>query len=530
MWIALPLLYWITAQWSAAFVLEDKPLTLLWPAIGVLLPFTFHFGAATLLPGGAVATAAGLAMDVSLPLALGLAAGNVAAVAVGAWVLRRGRLQPELRRLQDVLVYLGTAALASVVYAIIGAVVAVAAFSVDLATALLVCWIASFMAAALFGPLLITVLGDLATETLGGVWRRVDPECLALFVAAPVLTWLAYAELMADAWAMPLSYAVFPLVLFAALRKSPASVGAVLVLTGVVAFTCTGQGKGPFASDGIAPDMLSLYSQYLLLALTGLLLAAARQEGLDAERRARLHLQSLERTGRLNAMGSMAAGVAHELNQPLCAVSNYAHTARRLLQRGADPADLDATLQNLIRVTERASGIVGRVRKLLAQSTQQEREYHELNDLVREVMQLLQPELERRRVQLVLDLETEPLPVHGHGIELQQVVTNLLQNACDATVERPWGERSIRIFTRRVPGYAELVVRDTGPGLPAGDRNELFEPLVTRRRGGTGLGLAISRSIIESHGGRIHAEDAPGHGAQFRVCLPLSATPKHQGG
>jgi C4-dicarboxylate-specific signal transduction histidine kinase len=243
-----------------------------------------------------------------------------------------------------------------------------------------------------------------------------------------------------------------------------------------------------------------------------------RRAELEA-RRARDERAHLERVA---AVGELGASIAHELNQPLTAIVTNAETAQRLLQR--TPADLPLLremLQDLIADGKRAGEIIRRTRALLKKDEVPFASL-DLNALVRQVAQLLANDVQLRGATLTLQLAEASLPVRGDGVQLQQVVLNLIINALDAVSPFPPEERHVWVRTQRAEGRVELVVEDTGVGLSPEAQKRLFEPFFTTKPAGLGMGLSISRSILEVHQGRLQAEARPGRGTLFRCSLPAA--------
>jgi C4-dicarboxylate-specific signal transduction histidine kinase len=200
-----------------------------------------------------------------------------------------------------------------------------------------------------------------------------------------------------------------------------------------------------------------------------------------------------------------------------------------MTQRGASTDELDSVLERIVHSIDKAAAIVRRMRGFL-RGEEVSRETHDLNELVREAVDLVRPECNRQRVELRLDLAASALPVRVDAVEVEQVVVNLVQNALDALARSSGDEsgRWIRVATRAASSQTlDLIVSDSGPGLPEGDPAQLFEPLSDSQHG-SGLGLAIVRSIVEAHGGEIEAGDAAAGGAEFRVCLPAAAASERQ--
>lgn len=257
--------------------------------------------------------------------------------------------------------------------------------------------------------------------------------------------------------------------------------------------------------------------------LQGLLLVVTDvTERKAGEQRSRELLDQLAHANRLKSMGEMAASLAHEINQPLGAIANYAEGAlARLPALGDAAGELEDPLRSILRSTLRGGEIIRRAR-----SFSQRRPHclapESVNNLVREVEQLCLPEARRRSVSLELQLAGNLPEIPLDGIQIQQILTNLIQNAFEAlsTIE-PY-RRRVSLATRLASDGVEVRVADTGPGISSEDAERLFEPFVTTRDEGTGMGLAIARNIAMAHGGSLRVEPHSEGGAVFRLSLPLS--------
>jgi C4-dicarboxylate-specific signal transduction histidine kinase len=241
-----------------------------------------------------------------------------------------------------------------------------------------------------------------------------------------------------------------------------------------------------------------------------------------AELEADAHRLALAHLGRVAVLGELSGALAHELSQPLTAVLSNAQAARYLLDRS--PVDLEllrATLDDIIRNDQRAGAVIDRLRALLRKGDT-ELQPVDVNDVARDVIDFTCGELMSRRVSVKSSLAPTLRPVLGDRVQLQQVVLNLVVNACDAMVNTPVPSRLLALSTTADDGFVELVVSDRGTGIPDGQLERVFEPFVTFREQGLGLGLAISRSIVTAHGGSIRAENSPDGGATFRCRLPVA--------
>jgi PAS domain S-box len=240
---------------------------------------------------------------------------------------------------------------------------------------------------------------------------------------------------------------------------------------------------------------------------------------MTAEWAAQRRRDDLTHMQRLATLGELATSIAHELNQPLAAIMASASTARRILRDHGDMEMLKPIVNDVLEAAARAADVVRRARAMVRHDDAI-LETLSVNDLVSGVARLMASDLVIRQVSLRLDLDPNVRSVVGDRVQLQQVLLNLLLNAVDAVDGLPREERNVIVTTRQIgDGDVELVVRDTGRGIPPGMGNRVFEPFVTTKRKGTGLGLAIVRAIVHAHGGRVLAESPIDGGAAFRVVL-----------
>jgi signal transduction histidine kinase len=222
--------------------------------------------------------------------------------------------------------------------------------------------------------------------------------------------------------------------------------------------------------------------------------------------------------------GALSASFSHELNQPLGAIQSNTEAAELYLK--ADPPNLDRVKQilaNIRRDDERAAEIIGPLRGLLKKQDAIEWQEFDLNEAVREALRILQPEALKRGVVLSANHVGGPVTVRADPIHLQQVILNLAMNGMDAMQNCAPGSGKMSIQTALVgESEIEVSIADSGMGIPTDKLNEVFETFYSTKPQGTGLGLSIARTIIETYGGKIWAENRPGGGAMFRVTLPLA--------
>ncbi|TWU13347.1 Sensor protein FixL [Symmachiella macrocystis] len=228
----------------------------------------------------------------------------------------------------------------------------------------------------------------------------------------------------------------------------------------------------------------------------------------------------LAHVARLNMMGEMATGLAHEINQPLGAIAAYAEGAAiRIRNANSDAQSLSRIIDRIAACAHRASEVIRRLRQFVRTRSSKWQEV-DMNQLVHEVAQFVEPDVKHRHVRLGLDL-AEPLPgIHGDAVQIQQVLLNLVLNGCDAMSEIEPTQRHLTIRTR-LSGRdsVDVLVEDCGHGFPEGVNEQVFEAFFSTKEDGLGMGLAISRSIIESHGGHICVTRNPKGGASFQFSL-----------
>lgn len=239
----------------------------------------------------------------------------------------------------------------------------------------------------------------------------------------------------------------------------------------------------------------------------------------QAEARQRDQELRLQRSARLASAGEMASTLAHELNQPLMALSNFAIASRALAARG-DRAMLAGALDDIVEQSRRASEIVRRVRAMI---NPQRADYATLviGAVIDHAAVLLKPELERERVTLRLGMEDPGVTIRGDRILLEQVLVNLIHNASHAMQDQPRHRRRIVLSSRRVAQGICIAVSDQGPGIPPDQLEQIFAPFFTTKVDGLGLGLNICRTIIEAHGGALTVVNDADGGATFSFILPI---------
>jgi two-component system sensor histidine kinase DctS len=239
-----------------------------------------------------------------------------------------------------------------------------------------------------------------------------------------------------------------------------------------------------------------------------------RQEEYSARQQERL-----QSTARLVAIGEMASGLAHELNQPLAAVSSYCSAALNMLGNEGTPEDIVQPLEKAVEQAQRAGQIVRRFYSLARRSEGNLEPVH-LNERVDAVIALVDADFRRRGIAIQRTFETDVI-VEGDPVLIEQTLFNLIRNAGEAMMDSNNAIRQVSVLVGEDGGYALLQVTDCGTGISDAVLDKMFDPLFTTKREGMGMGLSICRSIVEYHKGRIKVESNPDGGSIFTVYLPL---------
>lgn len=229
----------------------------------------------------------------------------------------------------------------------------------------------------------------------------------------------------------------------------------------------------------------------------------------------------LAHVGRFSLMGEMAAGIAHEINQPLAAIANYSQAAKRMLAAGRlDAAQLEKACSGIAEQVHRAGQVIENLRSFIRKQDVR-KELIDLNDVIRDAMGLVRSDTNAAGILVRTRFELDLPKLQGNTVQLQQVLLNLTRNAVDAMQQALHKDKGILIETRRnADGRVQFAVTDHGGGISKTLDEAIFHPFVTTKGEGLGVGLAISKTIVQAHGGELVFANNPGGGATFTVSLP----------
>lgn len=242
-----------------------------------------------------------------------------------------------------------------------------------------------------------------------------------------------------------------------------------------------------------------------------------------AEDEAKRYREQLVHVDRLNVLGEMAAGIAHEINQPLTAILSRCGAARRRIDTdNPDLAKLRIALEAIEQQAQRTGEVIERVRKLARRSSDQ-RETFNINALVKQCIEFAELDDRIDSIRLTVDLNRSLPSVVGDPVQIQQVILNLMRNACEAMTHLPPEERRMTVVAgRHDNNVVQVSIRDNGTGISESTEMNLFQSFFSTKKLGLGMGLSISRSIINANGGSLWFTRNPEQGVTFRFTLPIA--------
>jgi two-component system sensor kinase FixL len=330
----------------------------------------------------------------------------------------------------------------------------------------------------------------------------------------PPAALIGFAELRA--------YAPVPFLFWAAIRFGMLGASGAIVIIAFFSVESALMGRGPFAGQSPADTALSLQHFLLLRAVPLYLIAILIEQRNAVERSLQQEHSRLAQLSRIAVLGELSGSLAHELRQPLTAILANTQAAERLVTHDpVDAAELRNILGEIAADDRRATSIIERLRDLF-QRGDFKRQRIEINALARDALELAHVELRSRAVQVRTELADDLPPIIGDRVQLQQLLLNLIGNACSAMSHERLGNRALIVRTQlTAPESVHLTVSDSGPGILHDHLPRIFDAFFTTRPDGIGLGLTVCRTIVNAHRGRLWAENNADRGASFHVVLPL---------
>lgn len=372
------------------------------------------------------------------------------------------------------------------------------------ATAWMRFWVVDAAGILVTAPLLFAVADAARRPALGALVRKPEAQLQALVLGATV--WFVFAGSGADP--SRLFYLLFLPIIWIAVRFG---LNGAILAAGIVQI---GVALGEQSGQGIALPVLGLQTRLVALTLTGLYLGVMVDQRQQAE-------ESLRQSLRLAAAGEMAGAIAHEVNQPLTAVSSYGQSARRLLERdpGSQP-QVREIVDRMLAEADRAAEVVRRLRDFFRAGTTLLAEVP-VEQLVAAARRAGEAAIAGRDILFEVEAQPGMPPLYVDRLQVEVILRNLIANAAESLAGARQAGGRIRVsFARHGAGQARIVVADSGPGIAPAVRETLFEPFVSGKSTGMGLGLAVSRAIAEAHGGSLAASPAQ-HG-EFHLILPCA--------
>ena len=521
--------YYLAARLGFAFTLEPHPISMLWPPNALLMAALLLMPArswwwllAAALPAHLLAE---LQSGVPLAMVLGWYASNCSEALIGAALLRRfvpGVLRLDSLRNASLFLVCGAVAAPLGSSFLDAALVKLIGFGEGDYWTLVRMRIPSNVLAELTVVPLVLTWATFRAQSLRDTPARRYAEIAAVFIGVLGSTLLAFNLPLVDPKTAPaLFYAPLPFLLWAAVRLGPTGTASALALMVVATIWGVLHDLGPFAG-GAPPDAAGNMQLFLIaVSVPLLLLAAALEDRSKAERDAHEQRLQLTHLSRVAMLGELSGGIAHELNQPLTAILSNAQAAQHFIAgKDVDRHELGEILKDIIAADQRAGQVIHRLRALFKKGETYLQPL-DANELVREVLSIAHGDLVTRAVEAAPDLAARLPLIEGDRVQLEQVMLNLVMNACDAMSAGGADARRLSIRTRATDSVVQITFGDLGPGFRAEDYDKLFQPFYTTKPQGLGLGLSISRSIVAAHGGQLWGTSSAGRGATFHIALPI---------
>ncbi len=533
----LAITYFLTARLGLAYAIPPGNATAVWPPSGIALGALFIFGV-RVCPGIFVGSlVANLGTGLSLMMAVTFGAGNTLEALIAFALCHRFLdIETPFKMASCGFRLFLIAAVACAVAATVGASSLAYSGAINQSQFpdnWLTWWLGDISGVMLITPIFLLLQRR-------SVWHARSSTYTGTFVSLFVLgvvSNVVFGNWIPEGHAESLLYMPLIVVFWLLLTFDPIVVCLANLLIAVIAVLSTSAGIGPFATEVVTQSLFELQLFMTVYTLTGLTLTGVltrqriieRRESqlaarIHAEEQLRLKEAELAHVSRLSTMGELIAGIAHEINQPLYAISNLAATSKQMLGtiENKQHDKLCEINQQITEQAVRAGEIIRRLRGFVSK-TDGHRSAFDINDAVTDALRLLDTEARKSKVSIEkTHCHAPEILVFADRVQTEQVLVNLLRNGFDSLSDNDPANRVIVVQTSCTEDEVRVSVSDNGVGIPEASAHELFEPFFTTKESGMGMGLAISRTIIQAHGGRIWAaaNSKGGTGTTFTVVLP----------
>jgi two-component system, LuxR family, sensor kinase FixL len=416
------------------------------------------------------------------------------------------RFNAALTSTRDLLVLVVVAMLSAAVVAVanVGLVIAAGILqAAEFVGATLRSWIGDFLGIVIVSPfLLVLATGRLAPYT------KLETALQLLAIVAVMMIVFGLAD---GSRGQPF-YLLFLPIIWMALRSGLEGVTLGLAVTQVALLI------GVQYTQQIAGTVVAFQLLQLVLALTGLAMGSVVSEQLQAARQLRLQQEALAKVTRIGSMGVLGAAIAHEINQPLSAISTYTELVKRHVEMGSPGKAV--TIEAATKAVSQVGRVTDIVRKMrdFIRLGQSEACPYPLDQIVKETVELVRIDVERGSARLNTKIPRRLPLVHVDRVQITQVLINLIRNALEAMAAAGQKDRLIVIEAAPSGRFVEVIIRDTGPGFPVGGGEVGLLPLTSTKAEGLGLGLILCRMIVEAHGGQFRIDPSgPGGTVHFTL-------------
>jgi signal transduction histidine kinase len=516
--LLLAVAYAVTGRIGLALAYYQQHATLTWAPAGLAVAAVWLRGG-SVLPGVFLgALMVNLSIGSSPPLALAIACGNTAEAWVAWRLVKRAGLEPGLRDVRRLVLFLGLVVFASTSVAAVNGVVWLVALGglplARVAPTALIWWLGDAGGVLVATPLLLAFARP--PVRMGG---RLGAEVVLLALFATLTVATAFGGMVPSTWIRtPIVFLPFPALVWAAVRFGMRGATITCAVVWLAAVGGTVAGTGPFHYGNVHLDVAMLWIFLATLSVSAMLLAASLEERTREAIAREEGERELERSKRLGELGMLAGGIAHDFNNLLAVVRANVEVGRAR----PEPRVTREVLEAIDEAAGRGAELTNQLLAYAGRKPMQRRDV-DLGALAAETARMLSKSLPER-VRIDVELPSEPTNVFADPAQLRQVLMNLVLNAAES-IDAKAGAIRLRVAHERGPASEALVlleVEDDGEGMDEETVARVFEPFFTTKPSGRGLGMAAVLGVVRAHGGSIDVESEPSRGTVFRVRFPAA--------